>query len=37
MLNEVYNTRRVTEYQSNGILSLIDKWKDLSEVKIGGS
>ena len=29
MLNEVYNTRSLTESQSNGILSLIDKWKDL--------
>ena len=29
MLNEVYNTRHLTESQSNGILSLIVKWKDL--------
>ena len=33
MLIEVYNTRSLTESQSNGILSLIDKQKDLLKIK----
>ena len=33
MLNEVYNTRSLTESQSNKILSLIDKHKELLKVK----
>ena len=36
LLNKVYNTRQLTESQSNGILSLTGKEKDLLKIKIWG-
>ena len=36
MLTKYYNMRSLTESQSNGILCLIGKWKDLLKLKIWG-